>query len=978
MPGAFRTAIRMAIRAAMGAAVLMAAPVAAEAQGAPDPTTSATPPAAPTPAASPPPTAAASWEATLERAVPAVVVIRGSAPRPFDTESPGTYTATGFVVDAERGLILTNRHVVGAGPVVAEAIFQNHEEVDVRAVYRDPVHDFGFFRYDPDAVQFMEPGALELAPERARVGIEIRVIGNDAGEKLSILGGTLARLDREAPDYGTGRYNDFNTFYYQAASNTSGGSSGSPVIDRSGRVVALNAGGRSRAASSFYLPLDRVVRVLERLRGGETIPRGGLLAVFEHEPYDELRRLGLRPETERAARRRAPEATGMLVVREVLPGGPAEGRLEPGDIVVRVAGERVRGFVPLEAALDARAGETVEIEVERGGEPLSVSVPVADLHDVTPDEYLEVGGGVLNELSYQQARNFALPLGGVFVAAPGYMLERAGIPHGAVLTEVGGRATPDLDAFAAALGALPDGTRVPVRWFRVDVPRNPRVSLVRVDRRWHPMQRCIRSRTTGHWPCTATPAPPAPSPPEPTTVRLPRYGEEPTRRLAASMAQVRFHIPYRVSGVYGERFVGSGLVVDAEQGLVVTDRDTVPVALGDATLTFAGSLEVPAEVVYLHPEHNLAVLRYDPRLLGDTPLQGAELRGTALEPGDDVWLVGMTRSHRLVSDRQTVSRVEPVSLPLPSPPRFRESNVALAQLTGAPDTVGGVLADDEGRVLALWASFPRGGGQRPEAFFGGLPAALVQDVVAPLARGAPVAWRSLGAELAPLSLAEARGRGLSPSAAARLEEHDPGHGQVLSVARLAADLPASRLLEEGDLLLGVGGEPVTRIRDVETAVQGREAVELEVLRDGAERALRVPTRVLPGRGIERTVLWAGALLQVPHRAVAAQRGIPREGVYVAWFAWGSPAHRYELGATRRITHVDGQPTPDLDALLAAVATKRDRDAVRVRTLDLQGRVEVTTLKLDLAYWPTAELRRTPEGWTRLEHRHRPERRVPTD
>ncbi|MGH8415488.1 MAG: S1 family peptidase, partial [Gammaproteobacteria bacterium] len=129
------------------------------------------------------------WANTISRVSPSIVSIRVDVPRAFDTSWNLTGQATGFVVDAKQGIILTNRHVVTAGPVVAEAVFQDHEVVTLKPIYRDPVHDFGFYQYDPKALKFIQPVSLKLAPQEAHVGEDIRIIGNDAGEQLSILRG---------------------------------------------------------------------------------------------------------------------------------------------------------------------------------------------------------------------------------------------------------------------------------------------------------------------------------------------------------------------------------------------------------------------------------------------------------------------------------------------------------------------------------------------------------------------------------------------------------------------------------------------------------------------------------------------------------------------------------------------------------------------------------------------------------------------
>jgi hypothetical protein len=136
----------------------------------------------------------------------------------------------------------------------------------------------------------------------------------------------------------------------------------------------------------------------------------------------------------------------------------------------------------------------------------------------------------------------------------------------------------------------------------------------------------------------------------------------------------------------------------------------------------------------------------------------------------------------------------------------------------------------------------------------------------------------------------------------------------------------------------------------------KESVQVELWRDGAAHSIsRADGRARWSRHRSRADL-GGALLQAPHRELAAQRGIePGRCVRRVLRLRFTGDELRPVGGSR-IVEVDGHPVRDLDAFIAAVSSKVDRDSVRVTAVQWNGAPEVTTLKLDNKYWPAYELR----------------------
>lgn len=263
--------------------------------------------------------------------------------------------------------------------------------------------------------------------------------------------------------------------------------------------------------------------------------------------------------------------------------------------------------------------------------------------------------------------------------------------------------------------------------------------------------------------------------------------------------------------------------------------------------------------------------------------------------------------------------------------------------------------------MATWSTFAVQSGGDSAQLNRGIGADVVREFVDTVRDGRP--FYSLEAEFVYSPLFAARNMGMDEDWLERLERNNPVYRRVLSVTRLVAGSTAAELLRNGDMVLAVDGKVVSSFREIEKAIQKQE-VTVTVWRDGETRDIEIETAILDGRGIDRAISWAGALLQDPHRAMAAQRGIEPEGVYVAFFSYGSPATRYGLWAGRRVVAVDETPTPDLETFVATVAGKKDQSSLRLKTVTWNGAVEVITLKLDNQYWPAYEIRRTHDGWER--------------
>lgn len=920
------------------------------------------------------------WREVIARARKCVVQIRSLSLRNFDSNPAASLMGTAFVIDKSLGLLLSNRHVVMTSPNRAYALFEGDEEVPVTSLYVDPIHDFGFFKINATDVKLkLCTEELTLDASGAKPGVEVRILGSDAGERTMVLKGTISRTDRNTPEYDKGSgFSDQNTFYITASCDTSSGSSGSPVLNIYGKVIALNAGASLDATSSFFLPLDCVVRVFKQIQTAlvnntpipQCVKRGTILTVFLSQPMPECKRLGITDHEEASIRRETGNnGRSMLVVKDVLQQHrPTENLnnqettcLKPGDVLLRINGQLMNDFNELEILLDDQFDQTVECELKRGSSTtIKVKTKVHDAYKLfIPHEFVEFSGGIIHSIGFSHARDFKIPLTSIFIEKAVFCFRQAGIIENFVILEVDSQSITDLNDFVEILKRKTDSSQMTMRVCHMFDRSLQSFEVIHCDRKWFDCNIVKRDELDfSKWHVSPIPllsdnsdgsesdpnrrADDEPESPESEQARIPSNGQI-VEKYFRALVIVEFHMPLPIDGHSYLEFMGTGFICDKTRGFIVTDRNTVASAVGEVTVNFLNGIErLEGKIMFLHPTINLVVIQYDVNRLSKATrskleeFQVDQSFTSNVKSGDVLHFVGLTRESKPISipDKKVVA-VERGTILTSFRARFAAKNFDYLKFEdgdiSGSESLGGVFLkemDNKEWVINGYLTSYSVGEEEDEVWIASCGPAFT-SIMQQVQEKRDYMY-SFACDFGPLPLSQARdGYQLSSGWAKRIahlsEEIGRGEHEVFIVANVMADTPPSQVFHCGDILLAVNENVACSFsyQAVESeCLKAKDGqVTVTVLRKGKVlENLPVQLFKMDGLGTRRLIRWGGLWLQETFEQMRWHGYIPVNpcGVYISFIETGSPAEDTSstpISTASWLIEMNNHPIQSLDDIL---------------------------------------------------------------
>ena len=439
------------------------------------------------------------WTEQVAAYKPMVVNVETSSEVVFETEVKGTNFATGFVVDAERGIIATNRHVTGSSPAYVKINFHDGSFTEARILYYDPTHDFGFYQIDPAEVDF-ELQAVELGEwGELALGDELLLIGNNEKEEYTIKFGRITNLNVNKGDR--------HSSYIHTTFDRTGGSSGSPVWNTAGQVIAIHA--RGTDTSSFELPIDYLHDALELIRNSVPIQRGEIGVDLELVSIGEaIKHFNFPAELRKEIGPSKAGTPKVIQIESIVPRTTGETDLRASDIIYRINNKIIKDdLYTFDAVLNQNVGKSVNLDIYRNGENLSIDIPVEDLEAKKVTRFVRFGGAILHDITPQLRRILFLEADGVYLphAERGSSFSRVGVQERngnskIVILDINGKQIRNLDDFIEACKSITDGqhTYVVVRDFNL-FDSSPTPKSLTVNLKFGPLQQFEWSQAELDW-----------------------------------------------------------------------------------------------------------------------------------------------------------------------------------------------------------------------------------------------------------------------------------------------------------------------------------------------------------------------------------------------------------------------------------------------------------------------------------------------
>ncbi|GME85782.1 unnamed protein product [Ambrosiozyma monospora] len=663
-------------------------------------------------------------------------------------------------------------------------------------------------------------------------------------------------------------------------------------------------------------------------------------------------------------REKFPHINGLLVSTITLPEGPADGLIKEGDCLISINGQYISTFITVDDIFDSNVGNEVTILIQREGKNITVKCTVQDLHSITPNRYLTVCGTKFNDLSYQLARIYAIPVKGVFVSCASGSFALSEDYTFWIIDAIDNIDTPDLDSFIETLKQIPDKKYTPVKYHHLSDLDTPLFHTMLIDRHWlKSFTIATRNDKSGLWDFKTIQDKPVE--PEPLTPKTAKYDDFPSekeqfKQLSRSFVLCECFTPIWLdSHPAGCRKV-HGVVLNAEKGYVLVSRYCVTHDLADINLIFAQSIYVPAKVIFLHPTKGYAIVKYDPSLVL-APVQTPKFSKEYLKRGEKVTFVGYTSEFRPIVDETKVSDVVVFNAPSDNTPRYRATNVEAIDLdsTNATNCGSGILVDNDANVRGFWMYFED---EEDTDYTIGIDVNDIMWELEFLEKGTKPNVKIIDAVFNTLTIMSARVNGVPEEWLEIVEDKCVDKVQLLTVANISINLdnkPASAL-KHGDILLSANDVVITRFRDIDSVIRHlaptEEYINMKVVRDKKILDLRVKLAEAKYMLTDKIVCWAGCTLQAPHHSVRQViKNLPSR-VYCLSIDQGSPSEMYSLGVTNFITRVNGVPTQTLDDFLEAVRDIKDNSYCKLRIVSMPEKIPFAqTLKVNYHYFPTTEL-----------------------